>query len=137
PGRLEGTGDDGRGRRARAPLAEGQRGLAALRRVRHPDRQGDPGRRARADPLSDTVELPFETDLSYYEGRAEGIASGRGVTLDEARRDLAARHGFATWDELAGRVAALADGSEQPSPFMLAFRALQRRDRRAPPGVAP
>jgi len=81
--------------------------------------------------LSEAVELPFETDLSYYEGRAEGIASVRGVPVEEARRDLAARHGFAGWDELAGRVAALADGREPPSQFMLAFQALQRRDLRA------
>ena len=78
--------------------------------------------------MSAGVELPFETDLAYYEGRAEGIASVRGVTLDEARSDLAARHGFSGWDELARHVAAVADGSEPPSPFMLAFRALQRRD---------
>ena len=37
-------------------------------------------------------EQPFRTDLEYYEGRAEGIATVNGVTLAEARRDLAERH---------------------------------------------
>jgi ankyrin repeat protein len=73
-------------------------------------------------------ELPFETELDYYEGRAEGIASVRGVPVAEARRDLAGRHGFATWEELERHVAALRDGTEPPSPFVLAYRALRGRD---------
>jgi ankyrin repeat protein len=77
---------------------------------------------------SESVELPFETQLAYYEGRAEGIASVRGVTLAEGRRDLAERHGFPSWDALERHVEALREGSEPPSPFMLAFRALQRSD---------
>jgi ankyrin repeat protein len=73
-------------------------------------------------------ERPFETDIAYYEARADGIATVRGVPVDEARRDLAARHGFESWDSLDAHVAALHDGTEAPSPFMLAFRALQRHD---------
>ena len=37
-----------------------------------------------------TVEEPFRLDIDYYEGRADGIATVNGVTVDEARRDLAA-----------------------------------------------
>jgi ankyrin repeat protein len=74
------------------------------------------------------VEVPFETDIGYYEGRASGIASVHGVGIDEARRDLAARHGFAEWDDLVRHVAALRDGTEPPAPFVLAYRALRRRD---------
>jgi ankyrin repeat protein len=73
-------------------------------------------------------EQPFETEFDYYEGRAAGIATVRGVELDEARRDLAARHGFSSWEALGERVAALRDGSEPPTPFMLAFRATERAD---------
>ena len=41
------------------------------------------------------LEQPFRTDLDYYEGRADGIASVRGVSGAEARRDLAKRHELA------------------------------------------
>jgi ankyrin repeat protein len=75
-----------------------------------------------------SVELPFETEIAYYEGRADGIATVRGVPVEEARRDLAERHGHPSWDALAGHVEALREGREPPSPFMLAFRALQRGD---------
>ena len=74
------------------------------------------------------VEIPFETDPGYYEGRAEGIATVRGVELEEAQGDLAARHGFDGWDDLVRHVEALRDGTEPPAPFVLAYRALQRRD---------
>jgi ankyrin repeat protein len=74
------------------------------------------------------TEVPFETDLGYYEGRAAGIASVGGIEIDEARSDLAARHGFAEWDELVRHVVALRDGTEPPAPFVLAYRALGRRD---------
>ena len=46
-------------------------------------------------------EQPFHTDIAYYEGRADGIATVNGVTVDEARLDLARRHGFASWDDAA------------------------------------
>ena len=75
-----------------------------------------------------TFELPFETELAYYEGRAEGIATVRAVSVAEARLDLAGRHGFASWEELERHVEALRDGNEPPPPFMLAFRALRDRD---------
>lgn len=75
------------------------------------------------------VEQPFRTELEYYDGRAEGIATVRGVSLDEARRDLAERHGHASWDELVHRVEAIASGVEEPPPFMLAYRALEDGDR--------
>ena len=75
-----------------------------------------------------TLEQPFHTDIEYYEGRAEGIASVNGVTLDEAQRDLARRHGFASWDELADHVAAIREGQEPTPTFMLAYRALEARD---------
>ncbi len=74
------------------------------------------------------VEQPFHTDLEYYEGRAEGIATVNGMTLEEAQLDLARRHGLASWDELEGRVAAIREGREPPPPFMLAYQALEARD---------
>ncbi|HZO61622.1 MAG TPA: ankyrin repeat domain-containing protein [Gaiellaceae bacterium] len=75
------------------------------------------------------AEQPFRTDLEYYEGRAEGIATVNGVSIASARRDLARRHGFASWNELSARVTALASGEEAPSPFMLAYRAVEDGDR--------
>jgi ankyrin repeat protein len=76
-------------------------------------------------------EQPFHTDLDYYEGRANGIASVAGVSVAEARRDLAARHGFASWDALRRHVEAMAGGAEPPSPFVLAYRAIEANDRDA------
>ncbi len=74
------------------------------------------------------VEQPFRTDLQYYEERASGIATTSGVSRGEARRELARRHGFASWAELRRRVAELASGTEPPTPFMLAYRALEAGD---------
>jgi len=71
------------------------------------------------------VEEPFHSDIEYYEGRADGIATVRGISTAEARRDLAARHGFGTWDDLARHVAELPE-----TPFVLAYRALEAGDPR-------
>jgi ankyrin repeat protein len=73
-------------------------------------------------------EQPFRTDLDYYEGRAYGIATTSGISLEDARRELAQRHGLASWAELTGRLGALASGEEPPSPFMLAYRAVEDDD---------
>jgi ankyrin repeat protein len=75
------------------------------------------------------AEQPFRTDLEYYEGRAEGIATVTGVGIDEARRDLAGRHGFPSWRGLEQHVAALRDGTEPATPFMLAYQAVEADDR--------
>jgi ankyrin repeat protein len=75
------------------------------------------------------TEQPFHTDIEYYEGRAEGIATVRGVPLADARRDLAARHGLRSWNALVRRVTALRDGTDSPTPFLLAYRALEAGDR--------
>ena len=75
------------------------------------------------------VEQPFHTDLAYYEERADGIASVGGTSVDEARLDLAGRHGFSSWNALRDHVAALREGREPPGPFMLAFRAVEAGDR--------
>jgi ankyrin repeat protein len=75
------------------------------------------------------AEQPFRTDLEYYEGRAEGIATVNGVDLAEARRELARRHGFASWRRLARHVEALREGAEAATPFMLAYRAVEANDR--------
>jgi ankyrin repeat protein len=75
--------------------------------------------------VHEVVEQPFHTDLEYYEGRAHGIATVNGVSLAEARRDLAQRHGLSTWAELTRRVQALATGEEPPTPFMLAYDAVE------------
>ena len=78
--------------------------------------------------VHEVAEQPFETDLDYYEGRAHGIATVNGVSLADARRDLAQRHGLSSWTELTRRVQALASGEEPPTPFMLAYRAVQYGD---------
>lgn len=75
------------------------------------------------------LEQPFHTDLDYYEGRAHGIASVRGVSAADARRDLAARHGFSSWRELRRHVEAMRSGEEPPTPFVLAYRAVEDNDR--------
>ena len=71
------------------------------------------------------MEQPFRTDVDYFEGRAAGIATVRGVPLDEGRRDLAERHGCASWGELLARLEQL---EHAPSTFMRAYRALESGD---------
>jgi ankyrin repeat protein len=78
--------------------------------------------------VHETAEQPFHTDLDYYEGRAYGIATANGTSLTDARRDLAQRHGLSSWAELTRRVRALASGEEPPTPFMLAYRAVEDSD---------
>jgi ankyrin repeat protein len=75
------------------------------------------------------LEQPFRTDLDYYEGRAHGIATVMGVSAADARRDLAARHGFSSWRALRGHVEAMRSGDEPPTPFVLAYRAIEDNDR--------
>ncbi len=75
------------------------------------------------------AEQPFHTDIEYYEGRAFGIATVNGVTEAEARRDLAQRHGFPTWARLRRHVQELREGDEPPTPFILAYRAVEADDR--------
>jgi ankyrin repeat protein len=75
------------------------------------------------------LEQPFRNDLDYYEGRADGIASVKGVSVAEARRDLAGRHGFASWRALRRHVEAMHKGEEPPTPFVLAYRAVEENDR--------
>ncbi len=73
-------------------------------------------------------EQPFHTDLEYYEGRADGIATTGGVSVADARLDLARRHGFDTWSELVRQVEGLRDGTIPPTPFVLAYRAVEDDD---------
>ena len=75
------------------------------------------------------LEQPFRTDLDYYEGRAHGIATVNAVSAADARRDLAARHGFSSWRELRRHVEAMESGDEPPTPFALAYRAIEDNDR--------
>jgi ankyrin repeat protein len=75
------------------------------------------------------LEQPFHTDLDYYEGRANGIASVNGVSVVEARKDLAERHGFPSWRALRSHVEAMQSGKEPPTPFVLAYRAVEANDR--------
>lgn len=75
------------------------------------------------------LEQPFRTDLDYYEGRAHGIASVRGVSDAEARRDLAERHGFSSWRALRRHVELMHGGAEPPTPFVVAYRAVEENDR--------
>jgi ankyrin repeat protein len=76
-----------------------------------------------------SLEQPFRDDLEYYEGRAQGIASVRGVGVAEARSDLAARHGFPSWRQLRRHVEEMNTGEEPPTPFVLAYRATEAGDR--------
>jgi ankyrin repeat protein len=76
-----------------------------------------------------SLEEPFRDDLDYYEGRANGIASAMGVSVAGARRDLAARHGFSSWRQLRCHVEAMRSGAEPPTPFVLAYRAVEANDR--------
>jgi len=78
--------------------------------------------------VHEVSEQLFHTDLDYYEGRAYGIASVNGISLADARRDLAQRHGLSGWTELTRRVQALASGEEPPAPFMRAYRAVEDGD---------
>jgi ankyrin repeat protein len=75
------------------------------------------------------AEQPFRTDIEYYVGRADGIATVDGVSVGEARRYLARRHGFPTWGRLKRYVEALRDGTEPQTPFMLAYQAVEANDR--------
>jgi ankyrin repeat protein len=79
--------------------------------------------------VRELAEQPFRTDLEYYEGRADGIATVNGVSLASARRDLAQRHGYSSWAALRKHVTALASGDEPATPFMLAYRAVEDGDR--------
>jgi ankyrin repeat protein len=74
------------------------------------------------------LEQAFHTDLEYYEGRAEGIATTAGMTVAAARKDLAQRHGFATWRQLVEHVGAMRNGTDPPTPFVLAYRAVEDND---------
>jgi len=76
-----------------------------------------------------SLEQPFHVEIDYYEGRANGIASVMGVSVGEARRDLAARHGFSSWRELRRHVEAMQSGEEPATPFVLAYRAVEANDR--------
>jgi ankyrin repeat protein/antitoxin (DNA-binding transcriptional repressor) of toxin-antitoxin stability system len=78
--------------------------------------------------VHELAEQPFHTDLDYYEGRAYGIATVNAVSLADARRELAQRHGLSSWSQLTSRVRALASGEEPPTPFMLAYRAVEEND---------
>jgi ankyrin repeat protein len=71
------------------------------------------------------LEQPFRTDVEYYEGRADGIATVDGLSVTEARLELARRHGFGSWAELRRQVEAFRDGREPPTAFMLAYRAVE------------
>lgn len=75
------------------------------------------------------LEQPFHVDVAYYSGRARGIASVNGVSVPEARRCLAARHGFDSWGELRRHVEAMKSGTEPPTPFVLAYEAIEADDR--------
>jgi ankyrin repeat protein len=74
------------------------------------------------------LEQPFHTDVEYYEGRADGIATTAGISRAEARRELARRHGFSSWAGLRKHLGALREGAEPPTPFVLAYRAVEAHD---------
>jgi len=73
-----------------------------------------------------SVEQPFHADVDYYDDRAAGLATVEGISIDDARLELARRHGFASWDELRAYVEELPE-----TPFVLTYRAVEARDRDA------
>ncbi len=75
------------------------------------------------------VQQPFRTDIAYYRDRADGISTARGIPVDVARRELARRHGLADWGELRRHVEAMRSGELAPTPFVLAYRAIEADDR--------
>jgi ankyrin repeat protein len=74
------------------------------------------------------LEQPFRDDLSYYEDRAQGIASVTGSSVSEARLELASRHGLDSWEDLRLHVDEMRSGAEPPTPFVLAYRAVEQTD---------
>ena len=83
------------------------------------------------------VEQPFHTDLDYYEDRAAGIATSAASSVDGG----AARPGACGTASRAGTSCATAwrrmrERAEPPTPFMLAFRAVEAGDRARPRGAA-
>jgi ankyrin repeat protein len=92
----------------------------------------------RVGNAGDGLEHAFQTDMEYYEGRADGLLAsaldgtpsaaaafeGEGVetTRDGARAVVAARHGFGSWAALRRHVESLEDSGE---PFHRAYRALE------------
>jgi ankyrin repeat protein len=70
-----------------------------------------------------SFEQPFRSDVEYYEGRAEGIATTSAVSVAEARRELARRHGIAGWAELVAHIESLPE-----TPFVLAYQAVENDD---------
>src|SRR4051794_28677209 len=79
----------------------------------------DVRRQLRCETVDTGVEQPFHTDLEYYAGRADGIATTSGIGVDEARDELAQRHGFERWEELAAHVTGMASGAILPTAFVL------------------
>ena len=67
-----------------------------------------------------SFEQPFRSDVEYYEGRAEGIATTSAASIAEARRELARRHGFSSWRELLAHIESLPE-----TPFVLAYQAVE------------
>lgn len=51
------------------------------------------------------------------------------MSAADARRDLAVRHGFASWRELRRHVETMRRGMQPPTPFVLAYRAVEENDR--------
>lgn len=51
------------------------------------------------------------------------------MSVTQARRDLAGRHGFSSWRELRRHVEAMRSGEVPPTPFVLAYRAVEADDR--------
>jgi ankyrin repeat protein len=70
-----------------------------------------------------SFEQPFRSDVEYFEERAEGIATTSAVSIAEARRELARRHGFSGWSELLAHIESLPE-----TPFVLAYQAVEAGD---------
>lgn len=90
---------------------------------------------------------PVETDIGYFEDRAEGLLSahqggveeatqvfrrhvpqlsGVLLTIEDARLAMARQHGFGSWEAFKRHVESLHDGHDEP--FMRAVRAIQSAD---------
>jgi len=78
---------------------------------------------SRIAPIELAYEQPFRSDVEYYEGRAEGIATTSGIAEDAARLELARRHGFESWERLVAHVEHLPE-----TPFVRAYQAVEDGD---------
>ena len=76
------------------------------------------------------LEQPFRTDLDYYEGRARRDRVGQRRQRSPRRAAISPHDtGSRAGRELRRHVEAMRGGEEPPTPFVLAYRAVEANDR--------